>query len=119
MRILVVDDDRRLNRILEFHLAKAGFMTKAAYDGASALQALEKENFDLIVLDLVMPGIPGFGVLSEMKQKGITTPVIVLSMLRQEEDVKRVKELGASEYFVKTASYVEEVTKYAEKLSLQ
>ena len=118
LRILIVDDDERLNRALELRLNKAGFMTKSAFNGAEALALLESENFDLVMLDLVMPGVPGFTVLSEMKRKGDKTPTIVLSMLRQEEDVARVKELGAKEYFVKSPSYFDEVVKYAEQMSL-
>ncbi|MDP2598572.1 MAG: response regulator [Candidatus Liptonbacteria bacterium] len=118
IRILIVDDDKKLNRALEFQLNKAGFLTKSAFDGASALNILRNERFDLIVLDLVMPGIPGFDVLLDIRRGSDMTPVIVLSMLRQEEDVRRAKELGANEYFSKQSPYMDQVVKYAEKLSI-
>ncbi len=119
IRILIVDDDKRLNRALEFQLNKAGFLTKSVFDGAAALATLKKEKFDLIVLDIVMPGIPGFDVLAEIRDSGIETPVVVLSMLRQEEDVERAKKLGAVEYFTKISTgYVDEIVKFAEKLSV-
>lgn len=116
--ILIVDDDKRLNRMLEFRLSGAGFMTKTAFDGVTALEALEKEKFDLIILDLVMPKMSGFEVLAAVRMRNIKTPVVVLSMLRQEEDVRRAQELGASEYFVKSPSFVDMVVKYAEKISI-
>src|SRR3989338_10803951 len=114
IRILIVDDDRQLNRTLEFQLSKAGFITKTAFDGEAGLEILKKEQFDLIFLDLVMPKLPGFEVLAEMRRRGNTTPVVVLSMLRQEEDVRRAKELGAVEYFVKSSGFIGEAVKYAE-----
>jgi two-component system alkaline phosphatase synthesis response regulator PhoP len=117
IKILIVDDDKKLNRMLEFRLSNAGFMTKAAFDGEEALRILKKESFDLIVLDLVMPKMPGFDVLVEMRRLNIQAPVVVLSMLRQEEDVRRARELGAREYFVKLPSFVDAVVKYAEKIS--
>lgn len=119
IRILVVDDDKQLNRMLEFQLNKAGFITKTASDGEAALEILRKEQFDLVFLDLVMPKLSGFDVLLEMRRLGIQTPVAVLSMLRQEEDVRRAKELGATEYFVKSSGFVTEAVKYAEKVSVQ
>lgn len=118
IRILIVDDDKKLNRALEFQLNKAGFLTKSVFDGTAALEVLKKEKFDLVVLDLVMPGIPGFDVLAEIRKSGAQTPVIVLSMLRQEGDVKHAKELGATEYLTKTSSYTDEIVKFAEKLSV-
>lgn len=117
IKILVVDDDRRLNRSIEFNLSKAGFIAKTAFDGESALKILEKEAFDLIILDLVMPGMPGFDVLRAVKSKYPKTSVAVLSMLRQEEDVARAKELGADEYFTKVHTFVGEIVRYAEKVS--
>ena len=119
IRIFIVDDDRQLNRMLEFQLSKAGFITRTASDGEAALEILKKEQFDLIFLDLVMPKLPGFEVLAELRRREIKTPVVVLSMLRQEEDVQRAKNLGASEYFVKTPGFVGEAVKYAEKMSTQ
>src|SRR3989344_3126125 len=119
IRILIVDDDRQLNRTLEFQLSKAGFITKTAFDGEAGLEILKKEKFDLIFLDLVMPKLPGFDVLATMRQLGIDTPVVVLSMLRQEEDVRRAKDLGANEYLIKSSGFVGEAGKYAEKLSIQ
>ncbi|OGY98981.1 MAG: hypothetical protein A2945_04010 [Candidatus Liptonbacteria bacterium RIFCSPLOWO2_01_FULL_52_25] len=119
IRILIVDDDRQLNRTLEFQLNKAGFIIKTAFDGEAGLEILKKEKFDLVFLDLVMPKLPGFDVLASMRQLGIDTPVAVLSMLRQEEDVKRAKDLGANEYLIKSSGFVGEAVKYAEKLSIQ
>ena len=119
IRIFIIDDDKQLNRMLEFQLSKSGFFTKTASDGEAALEILKKEQFDLIFLALVMPKLPGFEVLAEMRRRGNTTPVVVLSMLRQEEDVRRAKELGAVEYFVKSSGFIGEAVKYAETMSVR
>ena len=90
LRILVVDDDRVLNNEVVARLTKSGFFPEQAFDGESALQKLSAP-FDLVILDLVMPGMSGFEVLKEMQARNIVMPVVVLSTLRQPEDVERRK----------------------------
>jgi len=101
-RILIVEDERPLARALELKLTRSGFQTKTVYDGAAALQAVSSEKFDLILLDLVMPKMDGFTVLEALKSHNIRIPVVVATNLSQEEDLKRVRALGAVDYFVKS-----------------
>jgi len=89
-------------RALELKLTHAGFQTVNASNGELGLKLLEKESFDLIVSDLMMPLVNGFKVLETMKEKNIQTPVIILTNLNQEEDEKRVRTLGAKDFFVKS-----------------
>ena len=101
-KVLIVEDEKPLARALELKLTRSGFQTKTVYDGAAALQAVSDEKFDLILLDLVMPKMDGFTVLEALKSHNIRTPVVVATNLSQEEDLKRVKALGAVDYFVKS-----------------
>ncbi|HEY4499867.1 MAG TPA: response regulator, partial [Candidatus Paceibacterota bacterium] len=80
------------------------------------IQILNKETFDLILLDLVMPKLDGFAVLQWLKGKGIKTPVIVTSNLSQDVDAKRSKELGAVDYFIKSDIPIAEVVERVKKV---
>ncbi len=120
LNILVVDDERMFRDVVASRLDRAGFRVETAQDGATALAKLQQKKFDLVVLDIVMPGLSGFDVLREVRDKDIETKIIMLSILRQEEDVRRAKELGASECFGKLSpAFMDDVAKYAEQLSLQ
>lgn len=100
-QILIVEDEKPLARALELKLTQVGYKTRIASNGEEALKILETETFDIILLDLIIPKIDGFKVLTELKQRKLKTPVMVTSNLGQEEDVKRAKDLGAIDYFVK------------------
>jgi DNA-binding response OmpR family regulator len=114
-KILIAEDERPMARALELKLNGSGFNAKAVGNGEEALQTLEKEKFDLILLDLVMPKVDGFGVLEQLQAKGNTTPIIVLSNLSQEEDAKKAKELGAVDFFIKSDTPIIEIVKIAKK----
>ncbi len=101
-KILIVEDERPLAKALELKLGKEGFITEIALNGEDAIAALAKDNYALMILDLVMPKLDGFHVLQHMKEKKIKLQTIVLSNLSQSEDVKKAKEYGAVEYFVKS-----------------
>ena len=100
-RILIVEDEKPLARALALKLGIIGFITDIAENGDSALTAASTQKYDLIILDLILPKRDGFDVLRELREKGDTTPVVVLSNLGQEEDIVRAMKLGALEYFVK------------------
>lgn len=114
--VLVADDERPMAKALELKLAHEGFKAKAVYDGTEVLEALRHEKFDLLLLDLVMPKVDGFQVLETMKTEGILVPVIVLSNLSQQEDEKRVKELGAREFFIKSDTPITDVINHVKKV---
>ncbi len=102
-RILLAEDDRFLRKAAEARLRQGGFTVLAAVDGEEALRLARAETPDLVLLDLIMPKIQGFGVLKALKADPATAsiPVIVLSNLGQERDVQRAMELGAVAYFIK------------------
>ena len=99
--ILIVEDDMGVSHILELKLQKTGYETMLVNDGERALEALKKTKFDLILLDLRMPGVDGFMVLQAMRKRKDMTPVIVCSVLSQDMDIKRAKEFGIVDYIVK------------------
>jgi PAS domain S-box-containing protein len=102
-RILVVDDDRDNREILARRLEREGFAAATEPDGSSALARLEREDFDLVLLDIFMPGMDGFQVLSEMKRRPELrdVPVIVLSALDDQENTVRSIEMGAEDFVAK------------------
>ena len=108
-KILVVEDEKSMAHALQIKMKSAGFDVKTVFDGEEALKILEIERFDLIMLDLIMPKLDGFGVLAALKEKGITTPIIVASNLGQDTDIKRSLALGAIDYFVKSNVSIAEI----------
>jgi DNA-binding response OmpR family regulator len=101
-KILIVDDEKPLAKALELKLTHEGLTAKAVFNGAEAINILKTEEFNLVLLDLVMPIDDGFKVLNDIKSLNLKTPVIVSSNLSQNEDIARAKELGAVDYFIKS-----------------
>lgn len=102
-RILVVDDEERIRRLLRMYLEKENFEIVEAEDGETALRIAQQEEFDLIVLDLMLPGIDGIEVCTRLRQLK-STPVLMLTA--KGEEVNRVQgfEVGADDYVVKPFS---------------
>lgn len=101
--ILVVEDDKFLRELLTRKLESEGFPVSMAVEGKEALRKIKEELPHLVLLDLVLPGIDGFGILEQMKKDPQTDkiPVIILSNLGQREEVERGLELGADDYLIK------------------
>lgn len=107
--ILIVEDERPLSHALEMKLKAQGFTTKVVMNGQDALNELANGKYHMVLLDLIMPIMDGFGVLEEMKNKKLKVPVIVLSNLGQDEDRTKTKALGAVDYFVKSNTPIAEI----------
>lgn len=114
-KILIAEDEKSIAKALKLKLENAGYTVEHAENGKVAVEMLEANGFALLLLDLVMPIMDGFGVLNAIKEKGIKTPVIVSTNLSQEEDEKRVMELGAKGFFVKSDTPITEVITQIEK----
>jgi DNA-binding response OmpR family regulator len=108
-KILIVEDEKAISKILAQKLGNQGFEIKTAYNGEEALEILDKEEFDLILLDLIMPRLDGISALKKMKEKGIKSRIIVVSNLGQKEDIEQVKKLGVTDYFVKAEITLAEI----------
>ena len=115
-RIVVADDDRMFRKAAETTLRRQGYDVATASDGEEALQLIRSERPDMIVLDLIMPKLQGFDVLTILKQDALTSaiPVIVLSSLAQEQDKQEALNLGAVAYFNKTTFSMSELVKQVE-----
>ncbi len=101
-KILIIEDEKTLARALELKLLRTGFSVEVVFNGEEGIALLEKEAFSLILLDLIMPKMDGFAVLSKLKARKIKTPVMILTNLGQENDMNRTKEFGAKEFFIKS-----------------
>lgn len=105
-RILVVDDERLLRELMTLSLQRLGYAVQAADDGPTALTLLQHEHFDLVLLDVVMPQMDGFTVLSELR--GFSdVPVVMLTAMNRHEDIVRGFELGADNYISKPFHFKE------------
>jgi two-component system response regulator MprA len=107
-RVLIVEDDRAVRRMLERNLAKEGFEVSAAADGAAALTLSERSVPDLVVLDVSMPGLSGIDVCRRLRQNGMQGGVLMLTARDAIEDRVRGLEAGADDYVVKPFA-IEEV----------
>ncbi len=114
-KILIIEDEKTLARALELKLTRSGFSVSAVFNGVDGIKLAEQEFFDLILLDLIMPKVDGFAVLEALKKKEIKIPVMILTNLGRENDVKRTKEFDVKEFFIKSntpiATIVERVIK--------
>lgn len=107
MRILIVEDESRSRKFLAKGLRESGFLVDAAADGDEGLQIAVEGNHDLIVLDVMLPGLDGWQVLEQLRAQGRTTPVLFLTARDAIQDRVRGLELGADDYLVKPFAWVE------------
>ena len=103
-RVLVVEDDRTVSGVVEAYLVQAGLVPRVSSNGVDALQVWQQWRPDLVVLDLMLPGLPGLDLLRRMRADASTTPVVVLSARGDEEDRIVGLEVGADDYLVKPFS---------------
>ncbi len=112
-KILVVEDDVTMREIVVQKLKSSGFAVVEAEDGKKGVKTALKEKPDLVLLDLMLPEMDGFGVLSELRgnsdEKISKIPVIILSNLWSKEEIIKAKELGVSAYIIKAYMTTEEI----------
>lgn len=98
-RILIVEDEADIQELLDAYLRDAGYDTALAGDGIEAAALFQRERFDLVLLDVMLPGLDGFAVMERVASQG--TPVIFLSAMQQVADKVRGLHLGAEDYIAK------------------
>ncbi len=106
MRVLLVDDERRMVSALKRGLSAEGFTVETAYDGLSGQVLAERGHFDVIVLDIMMPGKNGYAVCAALREQGITTPILMLTAKDGEYDEADALDTGADDYLTKPFHYV-------------
>jgi len=109
-RILVADDEKAIGDIVKFNLEKEGFEVELCFDGDECIKNIQENNYQLILLDIMMPKKDGFEVLKEIRPN-YKMPIIILTAKEDEEDKIRGLELGADDYIVKPFSMRELVAR--------
>jgi two-component system OmpR family response regulator len=106
-RILVVDDEDGLRDLLSDAVKVAGYESDSVSDGLEAITWLRRNSADLVILDINLPRLTGFEVLEQMRQQGITTPVILLTARAEKTDITHGLRVGADDYLTKPFSLEE------------
>ncbi len=107
MRILVVEDEERIADFVNRGLTSAGYEVQVAPDGQTALDQIHQSDFDLVILDLMLPDIDGLTVLEKLRVRKVSPAVLILSARGGVEDRVKGLELGADDYLVKPFAFVE------------
>jgi len=104
MRILIVEDDQRLARQLKKGLDENGHTVSLAFDGIDGLEAARQGHFDVLVLDVMLPRLDGFGVVKRLRSAGSKTPILMLTARDSAEDIVAGLDAGADDYLTKPFS---------------
>lgn len=107
MKILLVEDEPKTGEYLRQGLGEAGFVVDLAQNGTDGLHLALHENHDLIILDVMLPGLNGWQVLESLRRRGLEMPILFLTARDQVEDRVKGLELGADDYLVKPFSFAE------------
>jgi two-component system OmpR family response regulator len=105
MLILIVEDDRKLARLLKKGLDEQSHSVTVAFDGAEGLEAAQYGEFDVLVLDVMLPGLDGFSIVRRLRAAGRTTPILLLTARDAAEDVVVGLDAGADDYLTKPFSF--------------
>ena len=105
IRILIVEDEKPIAELIRLSLRRAGYHCQCVYDGLAAADVLERERFDVVLLDIMLPGVDGFSLLEYIRPTG--TPVIFLTAKNAVNDRVRGLRMGAEDYIVKPFEVLE------------
>lgn len=106
IHVLIVDDEKMIRSLLKMSLQRMGYEVTSAEDGEEALYLFPQDQFDLVLLDILMPGIDGFTVCSELRRIS-DVPIVMLTALNRPDDIVRGLELGADNYITKPFTFKE------------
>ena len=105
IKILIVDDEKPICDLIDIHLTAAGYICKSVQDGLAAIDCIEQENFDLVLLDIMLPGADGYDVMDYIRPLKI--PVIFITAKHAVKDRVKGLRLGAEDYLIKPFDVVE------------
>ncbi|WP_435228390.1 response regulator transcription factor [Streptomyces sp. Tue6028] len=106
MRLLIVEDERRLAMALARGLAAEGYAVDTAHDGVTGLRLAQERDYDLILLDIMLPGLNGYRICAQLRAAGDDTPILMLTAKDGEYDEAEGLDTGADDYLTKPFSYV-------------
>ena len=114
-KILIAEDEKVLLKVLKDRFEDNGWKVTATHNGEEAVNKAKSGSYDLVILDLIMPKMDGFEALKEIRKisEYEEVPIIILSNLGSDEDIKKALSLGANDYYVKTQHPVSEVVEKA------
>lgn len=104
-KILIIEDEKSINELIKINLSDAGYACKCAYDGIQGADLIESETFDLILLDIMLPGVNGYELMEYIRPLGI--PVIFLTAKADVKDRVKGLKMGAEDYIVKPFEIIE------------
>jgi DNA-binding response OmpR family regulator len=107
MRVLIVEDERKMAELLKEGLEEENHLVSIAFDGRAGLEFATSSEFDAIVLDLMLPGMDGFEVARRLRRRQNETPILVLTARDAIVDIAKALDLGADDYLTKPFSFVE------------
>jgi two-component system, OmpR family, response regulator len=107
MQVLVIEDEVKVANFISRGLEEEGYTVVVAFDGREGLDLLQSQEFDLVLLDLMIPQIDGLQVLKSARESGITTPILILTAKSAKEDVVRGLDTGSDDYLTKPFSFEE------------
>lgn len=107
MRILVIEDEKRIAELIARGLETAGFQVESAQEGLKGLELAQAHDYDLIILDLLLPDVDGLAVLERLRNRKVCPPVLILSALGAVDDRVKGLDRGADDYLAKPFSFNE------------
>lgn len=115
-RILVAEDEKALALALKLKLERAGFIVDITGNGKDLLNTIHNHEYDLLVMDLIMPVMDGFSVLEKLKSEGSILPIIVTSNLSQKEERDHALKLGARRYLIKSNTPIADIVRHVSEI---
>lgn len=112
-KILVIEDEPTLSRLLSYNLTQENYDVKVVDHGVTGLQVAAEQKFDLIILDIMLPGLNGFEILNKLRGRGIKTPIIILTARNAEDEVVQGLKHGADDYMTKPFGVAELLARVA------
>jgi len=105
-KVIIIEDDSDINELIAYNLRKEGFEVSSVYDGSEAQEVLQREHFDIVILDIMLPGIDGFELCRQLKEKQTSsrTFIVVVSAKSNTQDKLYAHILGADYYLAKPFS---------------
>lgn len=115
MKVLIIEDEDILSKVLKDMFEDGGWKVRVASDGVDGLEALKEDSFDVVLLDLLLPKKNGFEVLGEIRADAThrDLPVLIISNLGGRDEIREAMRLGATDYFIKTQHSLKDILEKA------